>query len=67
MFAAEEARMPIRNMRRLHGKTRTDYFRGCRCAECVKGEADYQRARRQRLKAERLAAERATPTEETTP
>jgi hypothetical protein len=50
--------MPITNRRVLHGKTRTAYFRGCRCDDCRKAESDYQRARRQAKKAERLRAER---------
>ena len=52
--------MPIRNMRVLHGKTRTAYLRGRRCDECRQTEATYQRERRQRMKAEREAA---TPTD----
>ena len=55
--------MPMTNKRRLHGKTRSDYFRGCRCTACRKAESHYQRARRQRLKAERAAA--TATTEET--
>ena len=42
---------PIANWRHQHGKTRTDYRRGCRCKACREGEAEYQRHRRQRKKA----------------
>jgi hypothetical protein len=43
--------VPIRNLRHQHGRTRADYSRGCRCNNCRKAEAEYQRARRQVKKA----------------
>jgi hypothetical protein len=50
-FAYHSEPMPIVNKRHLHGRTRSDYFRGCRCDECRKAESDYQRKRRQAIKA----------------
>jgi hypothetical protein len=38
--------VPIRNMRRQHGRTWADYNRGCRCDECLRFASDYQRERR---------------------
>ncbi len=58
---------PIRNTRNQHGRTRTAYFRGCRCAACVKAEAEYQRKRRQAI-ADGTWVGRTTPTtQEDTP
>jgi hypothetical protein len=49
--------VPIRNLRRQHGRTRADYLRGCRCEECRTAESNYQRERRQAKKTTRTIKE----------